>query len=84
MPKLRNLLADKKTGWTKLVMPYRHGNDARYVLDVVTGTATGITPACRRRRSVGFSHATRPACEVRRRSCTSPILSRTASRVSRF
>jgi hypothetical protein len=49
LPKLCDVLADRKTRWTKLVMPYWYGDDTRYVLEIVTGTAlwghSGLPPA---------------------------------------
>jgi hypothetical protein len=49
LPKLCDVLADKKTRWTKLLMPYWYGADTRYVLKIVTGTAiwhhSGLPPA---------------------------------------
>ena len=49
LPKLCDVLADKKTRWTKLVMPYWYGDDTRCVLEIVTGTAiwhhSGLPPA---------------------------------------
>jgi hypothetical protein len=39
LPKLCDVLADKKTRWTKLIMPYWYGDDTRCVLEIVTGTA---------------------------------------------
>jgi hypothetical protein len=39
LPKLADLLEDKKTRWTKLAMPYWYGDDARCILEIVTGTA---------------------------------------------
>jgi hypothetical protein len=49
LPKLCDVLADKKTRWTKLLMPYWYGDDTRCVLEIVTGTAiwfhSGLPPA---------------------------------------
>jgi hypothetical protein len=49
LPKLGNVLADKKTRWTGLNMPYWYGDDTRCVLEIVTGTAiwhhSGLSPA---------------------------------------
>jgi len=49
LPKLCDVLANKKTRWTKLVMPYWYGDETRCVLEFVTGTAlwnhSGLPPA---------------------------------------
>jgi hypothetical protein len=48
LPKLSDVLADKKTRWTRLSMPYWYG-DERCILNIVTGTAVwyhpGLAPA---------------------------------------
>jgi len=43
LPKLADVLKDKKTRWTKLNMPYWYG-DERCVLEIVTGTAVWHHP----------------------------------------
>ena len=48
LPKLSEVLADKKTRWTRLSLPYWYGDERRF-LDAATGTAvwyhSGLAPA---------------------------------------
>jgi len=44
LPKLADLLKDKKMRWTKLAMPHWYGDDARCILEIVTGTAVWHRP----------------------------------------
>ena len=48
LPKLAELIEDKKLSWTKLSTPYWYG-DERCILEIVTGTAvwyhSGLPPA---------------------------------------
>ncbi len=44
LPKLADLLKDKKMRWTKLAMPHWYDDDARCILEIVTGTAVWYHP----------------------------------------